>query len=121
MLIDNFHHSPGRDCFLCGHYSSLNSCWDKALAVNRMESFFSLEKEPEVIRAVAADSSTSSSSHARVPELDESSTNPLEALSQCVDNMSTDFLPTTGYAEFFFISLNFNKYSVAIRNMCLDF
>ncbi len=81
---------------LCGeHYSSLDSCWDKAFAAIGMESFFTEEDEPEVIQAVAADSSISSSSQVGVPVLSASSTDPLQALSQCVHNMmSTDFLTT---------------------------
>ena len=85
MLVDNFHQSPRGEYFVYGeHYSSLDSCWDKAFAAIGMESLFTEENVPEVIQAVAADSSISSSSHIGIPKLDGSSTNPLQALSQCV-------------------------------------
>lgn len=61
-----------------------------------MDPFFSEEDEPRATQSVAADSSTCLP-HFPVPEPDGSSSNHLEALSQCVQNMIPDgFPPTVG-------------------------
>ncbi|XP_057374377.1 T-cell acute lymphocytic leukemia protein 1 homolog [Daphnia carinata] len=93
MVVDNFPQSPGRQYFpYRGHYSSLDCYWNEAFLP--MDPFFFEEDEPRATQSVAADSSTCSS-HLPVPGPEGSSSNHLEALTQCVQNMIPDeFQPT---------------------------
>ncbi len=85
MVVDNFPSLPESDYSMFDLHSLLDCYRDDEAFYLVMDPFYT-EVEKEEIHAASVDSSTSSA-HLPVPAQDISSSNHLQALSQCVQNM----------------------------------